>query len=132
MHDGQRVVVVERDDDLSAAALLPPPRYRVVDQDAAHGLRRNREEVAAVLPLNPIELVELEPGLVHERRRAERVIVALAPQLARRELTQLVVHEHEHLLHRGTRILHGPTIIRRHAANRAAPPPRAPRARACP
>ena len=57
----------------------------------------------AVLPLDPIELIELEPGFVNERGCTQRVAVTLAAQFVRGKLPQLVVHEHEHLLHDTTR-----------------------------
>src|SRR5207237_2770130 len=68
-------------------------------------------EMRAVLVLNAIQLVQLEPGFVDQRRGGERVAVTLATQPARGQLVQLVIHEQEHLFHfKGFRRA---TIIRR-------------------
>ena len=55
---------------------------RVVNEDAAHGLRRDPEEVRAVLPLDLALVDELEVRLVDEGRGLEGVVGALAPQVA--------------------------------------------------
>jgi hypothetical protein len=52
----------------------------VVHEEAAHGIGSDREEMGARLPLDAIELNELEIGLVDQRGRVERVPGALVPK----------------------------------------------------
>jgi hypothetical protein len=73
---------------------------RVVDEDAAHGLGRDAEEVRAVLPLHLALVDELEVRLVDEGGGLEGVVGALAPQVARGELMQFAVDEREQVLQR--------------------------------
>src|SRR5690606_25035780 len=75
---GHERLLVEGDPLRAAAALPGAPPLGVGDEHAAHGLRRQREELRAVLPADPVEPDELEVGLVDERRRVEGVVVALA------------------------------------------------------
>ena len=89
LHHRHRVLV-ERLERLSAAALLRPARDRVIDEHAAHGLRREREVVAAVLPLDPMQLFELQPGFVDERRRTQGMAGTLAAKLAGGNTAQLM------------------------------------------
>gem|GEM_PF-5854923 len=50
---------------------------RITDKDAAHHLRGHRKEMLAALPVNGIDVHQLEVGLMHEPRRIERVIRTL-------------------------------------------------------
>ena len=64
----------------SSRPLLHLPGAGVIDQDAAHQLGRHREEVRTVLPHGAPLIDETEIGLVHEGRRLQRVVRALAPK----------------------------------------------------
>jgi hypothetical protein len=92
-------VAVEMKGRLTAAALLPAPRHRIVDEDAPHRLRGNGEIVRAVLPLDAVELGQLEPRFVDEGRRAQRVTGPLVAQLPRGDPAKLVIDERKNLLH---------------------------------
>ena len=82
----------------AAAPLLGVAGPRVVDQDPAHGLGGDREEVAAVLPGDARLVDEAEIRLVDDGRRLERVARALSPELALGDLAQLRIDErHEPL-----------------------------------
>src|SRR5262245_21546643 len=63
---------------VAAPPLLPPLPARVVDQDPPHRLRRDAEELSAVLEADGALLQELQVRLVDERRRLERVALPLA------------------------------------------------------
>src|SRR5215207_9620442 len=62
--DDQRLV--ERDFESVAAALLVAATARVVNQDAAHRLGCDGEEVYAILPLYLLVAGETQVGLVHQ------------------------------------------------------------------
>jgi hypothetical protein len=68
------------------------PPARVVHEDAPHHLRGDAEEVGAVLPLHAALVHQAQVGLVHERRRLERVLRGLAAHRPRRAPPQLGVH----------------------------------------
>ena len=65
----------------------------MVDQDPAHQLGGDAEEVRAALPVDLSLPGELEEGLVDERGRLEGVIAPLPGKIPGRERVQLVVHE---------------------------------------
>ena len=67
------VDAVERDLVHAAAALLPRRPARVVDDDLPHRLGGDGEEVAAVRPVGPGAVDQLQVGLVHEHRGIERL-----------------------------------------------------------
>ena len=67
---------------------MPPG---VVDQNAAHGAGRGSKELAAILPLHPVQVRQLHVGLVHQAGRAERVVRPLALELAVGDAPQVVV-----------------------------------------
>jgi hypothetical protein len=50
----------------------------VVDEQSAHGLRTERQAVRAAMPIWVVVVQQFEPRLVDQRRRLERVVVALA------------------------------------------------------
>ena len=107
-------VVFQGQRHVTAAALLPPARDRVINQDAAHRLRGHRQVVRPVVPFDPIELAELEPRFVHERRRAQGVSGALVAQLASGDPAQLLVHERNQLSRHGDSLPghgHGPAFV---------------------
>ena len=64
-----------------AAPLLGAAAAGVVDQDPAHRLRGDREEVTAVLPGDPRLIDEPEVRLVHDRGRLQRVAGRLLPEV---------------------------------------------------
>jgi hypothetical protein len=70
----------------------------VIDQDPAHGLGRDGEEVPAILPEHPVLIDQAEEGLVHQGRGLERVIGALAAKLAGGDRAQLRVDERHQLV----------------------------------
>src|SRR5262245_18385527 len=80
-------------------ALLAAARDGVIDQDAAHRLRGNRQVMRSIAPLNPIQLAQLDPGLVDESRGAQRMAVALVAQLAGSDSTELVIPERNPIFH---------------------------------
>src|SRR5687767_4966100 len=87
--------LVERKRARAAAALLVAARARVVNQDAAHRLRGDGEEVCAVLPADARLTAELEVSLIDECGGLERVPLALAANVVVREPMQLALDERE-------------------------------------
>src|SRR5262249_60381678 len=88
---------------LPSAPFLTAARDIVVDEDAPHGLRGDRQVMRATLPRDPIELPQLQPRFVDQGRRAERVTRALIAELAGSHPPEFVINERKHLLHRGPR-----------------------------
>ena len=66
---------------------------RVVDEDAAHRLRRHGEEMGAVLPVHALVIDQPQVGFVDQRRRLQAVAGALAPHVVVRQTTELVVDD---------------------------------------
>ena len=85
----------------SPPALGPALRRALLDEDAAHGLGRRGEEVAAAVPA-PGRLVADQPevGLVDQGRGLERLARLLLRQPLGGELAQLVVDQRQELLGR--------------------------------
>jgi hypothetical protein len=81
--------LVERDAHRGIAPLRRPARARVVDQDAPHETRRDREKMRAVLPLDAGLPCDPQIRFVHERGRVQRRCVGLRTKPAARELLQL-------------------------------------------
>lgn len=65
---------------------------RVINQNVAHHLSRDAEEVGAVLPRDVRPLDEPEIRFVDDGRRLQRVVGALLAQIIFRQLAQLSVH----------------------------------------
>src|SRR5262249_24581897 len=114
-------------DALAGVALAGGAAPRVVDEDAAHRLRRDAQEVRAPLeaPLGVL-VDEPEVGLVDQRRRLERVVGRLPAHHPRGDPVELVVDDREQLV-AGSRVARaqareetrGLTCVRaRHAALR--------------
>ena len=80
---------------LAAAALGRVPLLGVLEQQAPHRDRRDREEVAAALPLDVALVDESFERLVNQRGGLEGVVGALPAQVAAREAPQLVVDERD-------------------------------------
>jgi hypothetical protein len=54
----------------------------MVNQDSAHQLRRNSQELFPVFPLHLSLLKQPEIGLMHQRRRLQCVVTVLAAHVA--------------------------------------------------
>ena len=70
---------------------IAPPR--VVDEDAAHGLRRCRHEMSPVLPLHAFVVDQPHVGFIDQRRRLQAVAGALALHVVVRQTAELVVDD---------------------------------------
>src|SRR5690606_31627136 len=86
---------VDVDGDLAAAALSTVPGPSVVDEDPAHRLGGNGEEVAPVAGREMFAGIEAHVRLVDESGRAEGVAGTFSPQLRSGEHAQVVVDEGE-------------------------------------
>jgi len=73
----------------------------VVDEDASHQIRGNREKVCAVLPTDAPLVYQPQIGLVDQRGRRKRMVVALAAQVGARDRAQFVVDGVDQLAARG-------------------------------
>jgi hypothetical protein len=82
----------------ASSSLDAPSPSRVAHEDVSHGLRGDREEVGARLPLDTIHADELEEGLVDESGRIERVAAALEPELPAGDSLELVVNDRDELI----------------------------------
>ena len=73
---------------------------RMVDEDPPHELRRHAEELRAIEPRHALLAHQADVGLVHERRRLQCVIAALAPQVGGGPLSKLLIDEGHQILSR--------------------------------
>jgi len=64
----------------------------VIDQDAAHDVCRDAEEMGAVLPFYVFLVDQFKIRFVHQRRRIQRLARIFATHLLCRQSPQLVVH----------------------------------------
>ena len=90
-------------DGHTANAVAPLDRVvptSVVDQDPAHDLCRDAEEVRPILPVHLALVDEPDVDLVNERRRLKGVVSPLAAKLARGRAAKLCVNEREQLIER--------------------------------
>src|SRR5207244_2535146 len=85
---------------LGSGALAAQPAARVVDEDAAHELRRHREEMGPPLPVDALLVDEVHPRLVHQRRGLQGVLGALAAHHRGGAAAQVVVHDGQQRLDR--------------------------------
>ena len=69
----------------------------VIDEQPPHGLRRERQAVGAAVQLHAAFVLQLQPRLVHERRRLQRVVAPLPGQISARHAAQLAVDHGEEL-----------------------------------
>ena len=82
---GQAGHVVERTRATATAAVLVALiPARVVDEDAAHQRRRDREEMRAVLPVDVALAEQFEVGLADEGGRLQRADAPFARHVPRR------------------------------------------------
>ena len=77
------------------------PAARVIDQDVAHHLRRHREKVRPILPINILRARQPNIRFVDQRRRLQRVTVTLALHVAMRDAPNFVVDERRQPVERG-------------------------------
>ena len=106
---GRRYLVIEVGAHQGIRALGGAPRARVVHQDPPHHLRGDAVEVAAVLPGDAVLAGQAHERLVDQRRRLQRVIHALVPQVAGGAVPQLVVDQ-RHQLVAGAHVTAGPGL----------------------
>ena len=83
---------VERD-MLGVRAALHVAAPRMVDEDAAHRLGRDGEEMGAVLPVHALVIDQPHVGFVDQRRGLQAVAGALALHVVARQAVELVVHD---------------------------------------
>src|SRR4029077_14965996 len=95
-------IVIKLNQCLTATPLLAPAPDGVVDEDPAHRLRGDREVVRTVLPLDSVQLAQLDPRLVHEGGGAQRVTGAFVAELARGNPAKLVIDQRKKLFHQQT------------------------------
>jgi hypothetical protein len=65
----------------------------VIDQNSAHGLGREAEELRAALPVDAALIHQLDVGLVYERRAFEGVVRPLVAQVPGRDAVQFLIDE---------------------------------------
>jgi hypothetical protein len=70
----------------------------MVDEDAAHHTRGDRQEVCAILPRHILDVYEPQIGLVHEGGRLKTVTRTLVRHLPLRNLVELAMHKRDQLL----------------------------------
>lgn len=85
--------VVDRNEIRVRAALLALSRACIVDEDAAHGLGGDGEEMAAVLGVEFFTFGETQIGFVYECGRTERVTGPFVSELSVSEDAEFVVDE---------------------------------------
>ena len=78
---------------LGVRAPLGVVATRVVDEDAAHCLRRCRHEMGAVLPVHALVIDQPQVGFVDQGRGLQAVAGALAPHVVVRQTTEFVVDD---------------------------------------
>ena len=86
----------------AAAAFVAQLAPRVIDEDAAHHLRGDGEEVAAILPVDVALIEQLQVGLVDDGGGLQPVVPPLARELARGQRIELVVDERDQTVERVT------------------------------
>ena len=96
--EGRAHAVVERDPGPSTRSLGHAPCPCTIDEDAAHHLRRDAEELTAVLPRRAALVDEFQVRLVHERRRLQRVIPPFPAHVGARAPPQISIDERQKLL----------------------------------
>jgi hypothetical protein len=94
LQDGQR-------DPLTTLTLVRRPPARVVDEDAPHRARRGSEEMCPVDERLPTVLRELEPDLVHQFRRMQGVVGALASKVTPGQPPELRIGQREQRVEAG-------------------------------
>src|SRR5262249_44955466 len=85
--------LVEVDVRCRAPAFLVAARSCEVDQDAAHELCANREEVSPVLPLHPANIHQSQIGFMNKCGRLKSMPGAFTGHVTARRYMELVVDE---------------------------------------
>ena len=80
------------------AAFLRALVAGVINQDAAHELGGDAEEVGAALPINAGLIHQLHVGFVDQRRRLQRMVPAFAAHVVGGDAAQFGVHDREELI----------------------------------
>jgi hypothetical protein len=70
----------------------------VIHEDAPHHLRRDAEELRAVLPLCAVLIDQPQVGFVNECGRLQRVIGALTPQVGLGPTMEVLVDQRDELI----------------------------------
>ena len=83
----------------AAAAFLAVGRLGIVQQDAAHDLGGDAEEVGTILPAGAALIDELQVGLVDEGSGLQGMAGALAAELGAGDPFELLVDERRQLIH---------------------------------
>src|SRR5678815_4423809 len=96
LRDNERFV--ERDTQCATAALLVLMSSRVIHKNAAHYPCRDREEVGAILPVDPSDIDQANVSLVKERRGLQCVIGTLVGHITVGESVQVRVQHLEQLV----------------------------------
>jgi hypothetical protein len=68
-----------------------------IDEQIAHDLRGERQEIGAISQLDAMRVDEFEVRLMNQFSRVERALERRAPEPAARELAQAVIHERDEL-----------------------------------
>ena len=69
--------------------------FRVIDEDSPHGLCRDREKMAAILPLDLSLIGQFQKCFVHECRCLKGVIGPLIAQVSSGPATQIVIDQRQ-------------------------------------
>src|ERR1019366_2282371 len=83
-----------------ASALPRRGTSRPVEQDAPHHLRRYGKEVRAVLPIDVVDVDQLQVGFMHERRGLDRISRAFIPHETPGQASKLVINARRQPLER--------------------------------
>ena len=78
-----------------AAALATSPRPRMVDQNPAHRLGADGEEMGATLPIHSALVDETHERFMDERRGLQRMVLPLATKILLRKFSQFVIDDGE-------------------------------------
>ena len=92
------IVFIERHPGGNAAALDASLRPRMIDEDAAHGLCGDTEEVRPVLPAHVALFDQLQERFVDEGGRLQRVVRALPPEIPGGLTAELAMDERHQVL----------------------------------
>jgi hypothetical protein len=82
----------------AAAAFVVAPAPGVVDEDTSHQAGGHAEKVRAILPADLPGIRQANEGLIHQRRRLQRMATALPPHIGPGEAAQLRLHERHQLV----------------------------------
>jgi hypothetical protein len=86
---------VEGNTTHAVATLAGAVPSRVIDQDAAHDLRRDTKEMRPILPIDVALVDQSKVHLMNEGRRLQGMVRPLLPQLARGHAAQLRIDERQ-------------------------------------